>query len=176
MNTGFTSTVESTTISLPEVKETIRLVMQSLTDSEEGFQNLVDRAIDPRLRRYFLEESSMRAQFRSELEAVLLQEGIDDGNVGRTVADALHRAWGELKSAIGGNDHTLLVVAEQGEDQLMEAYRRAFEKDLPFSIQQLLATQIGHVVASHDYIRAARESTSYTRLSPLPAHPYPAVR
>jgi uncharacterized protein (TIGR02284 family) len=154
-----TSAAQIPTASPSEVEDVLRSLMQTLTDSEEGFQKLGEEVKDPGLRRYFLEESSMRAQFCSELEAVLLQEGIEDNKERGTVAGALHRAWGELKSALGGSDHTLLVTAEQGEDQAVEAYRKAFEKDLPYPVQQLLIAQAGHVQASHDYIRAARDNT-----------------
>jgi uncharacterized protein (TIGR02284 family) len=155
MNSSFTAALDSPASSYLEVEETIRFVMQSLTESEERFQKLVAEANDPNLRRYFREESSMRAQFRSELDAVLMQEGIEDMNGGGTVAGTLNRAWGEVKSAMGVNDYTLLVTAEHGENQAKEAYRRAFETDLPFPVQQLLAAQVGHVEASHDYLRAA---------------------
>lgn len=101
----------------------------------------------------------MRAQFRSELEAVLLQEGIHDNEESGTVAGTLNRVWGELKAAIGGTDHTLLVTAEQAEDHAKQAYRNALEKDLPFPAQQLLISQALHIQASHDFVRAARDST-----------------
>jgi uncharacterized protein (TIGR02284 family) len=153
------SASESLSISRSDLEQILRKVMQALTDSEEGFQKVGEEVKDPGLRRYFLEESSMRAQFRSELEAVLMQEGFDDTREHGTVAGALHRVWGEFKSALGGGDHTLLVTAEAGEDQTIEAYRKAFEKELPYPVQQLLTAQAGHIEASHDYIRAARDSS-----------------
>jgi uncharacterized protein (TIGR02284 family) len=160
MTSSSGSALENPSISRSEVEQVLRSVMQSLTDSEEGFWELGEEVKDPSLRRYFLEESSMRTQFRSELEAVLLQEGFDDTRERGTVAGALNRAWGQFKSALGGSDHTLLVTAEKGEDQMMEAYRKAFEKELPYPVQQLFAAQAGHVEASHNYIRAARDSST----------------
>jgi uncharacterized protein (TIGR02284 family) len=162
VNSYSTSTLQHAFTPVSQMEEIIRSVMQSLIDCEEGFQKLVDEVIDPRLRRYFREESSMRAQFRSELEAVLLQEGMEEIHEGGSVAGGLRRAWGELKSALGGDDHILLVTAEEGDNQAMEAYRKAFEMDLPFPVQQLLAAQVGHVEASRDYLRAAHDSTRQT--------------
>jgi len=177
VNNPSTSILESPFISSAEIEETIRSVTQSLIDSEEGFQKLVEEVRDPSLRRYFLEESSMRAQFRSELDAVLLQEGMDDINEGGTFAGGLHCAWGELTSAMGGSDHALLVTAELGEDQEIEAYRRAIEKDLPSPIQQLLAAQVGHIAASHDYICAAALAPCrvFPLVSPESSLPYRSV-
>jgi uncharacterized protein (TIGR02284 family) len=75
------------------------------------------------------------------------------------MAGTLHRVWGELKVKLGGGDHSLLVTAEQAEDEAKRVYKEALEKDLPFPVRQVLSTQSTHVQTSHDYIRAARDSS-----------------
>jgi uncharacterized protein (TIGR02284 family) len=153
------SILENPTTLTSEVEHALRSVMQSLLDSEEGFQYLGQEVKAPGLRRYFLEESSMRAQFRSELDAVLQQEGIEDSIESGIVAGALNRAWAELKSALGGDDRTLLVTAEQADDEANEAYRNALGTELPYPVQQLLISQAGHIQASHDIVRTTRDSS-----------------
>jgi uncharacterized protein (TIGR02284 family) len=133
--------------------------MQCLVDSEEGFEKLGEEIKAPSLRRYFLEESSTRAQFLTELEAVLFHEGIENNKETGTFAAALNRAWGDLKAALGGSDHGLLVTAEAGEDHVREAYRNALDMELPFPLQQLLIAQAERVQDSHDFVRTARDST-----------------
>lgn len=144
-------------ISLHEIEESLRTVIQSLVEGQEGFQRLGDQVKDPALKKYFLEESLKRAQFRGELETVLHQEGVHDVKESGTVAGAIHRAWGDFKAAMGGNDHTLLVTAEQGEDGAKAAYDKALSKDLPLPIRQLLNTQSAHIQLSHDHIKAQRD-------------------
>jgi len=143
---------------LKEVEEALRMVIENLIDGQEGFQKIGDELKDETLKRYFLAESLKRAQFRGDLETVLHQEGVHDIKESGSVSGALHRAWGDLKSKLGGGDHTLLETAEQGEDAAKEAYADALNREIPFPIRQLLVTQEAHIHASHDYVKAARDS------------------
>jgi uncharacterized protein (TIGR02284 family) len=143
---------------LSEVEETLRSVIESLIDGQEDFQKIGDNLKDQTLKRYFLAESLKRAQFRGDLEEVLHQEGIHDVKEKGSVSGALHRTWGDIKTKLGGGDHTLLETAEQGEDAAKKAYADAMEKELPLPIRQILATQAAHIQSSHDYVKAARDS------------------
>ncbi len=149
MNTG--------TISNKEVEGTIKSVIQSLIDGQEGFQKIGEELKDPTLKTYFLAESLKRASFRGELESLLHQEGVHDVKESGTVSGAIHRTWGELKVKLGGGDHTLLETAEQGEDAAKKAYSEALDKELPLPVHQLLSSQFEHVQTSHDYVKAARD-------------------
>jgi len=68
------------------------------------------------------------------------------------------RSWGELKNKLGGGDHTLLETAEQGGDEAKEAYEDALNRELPLPVRQLLQGQLTHILSSHDYVKAARDS------------------
>jgi uncharacterized protein (TIGR02284 family) len=145
------------TITPHEVESTLRSVIESLIDGQEGFQKIGEELKDPTLKRYFLEESLKRAEFRGNLETVLHQEGVHDVKESGTVSGSIHRTWGALKVKMGGGDHTLLETAEQGEDAAKKAYKDALEKQLPLPVRQLLTTQFAHIQASHDYVKAARD-------------------
>ena len=88
---------------------------------------------------------------------MLHQEGIADIKESGTTSGTVHRVWAELKASLGGGDHTLLVTAEQGEDEAKAAYANALKQELPFPIRQMLSTQSAHVQTSHDYVKAARD-------------------
>jgi len=143
---------------LMETEETLRSVIQNLIDDQAGFQAIGNDLKDETLKHYFLAESLRRAEFRGELETLLHQEGVGDIKKHGTVAGTLHRAWGHLKVKLGGGDHSLLVTAEQGEDEAKQVYEEALEKDLPFPVRQLLTRQYSQIQTSHDYVRAARDS------------------
>jgi uncharacterized protein (TIGR02284 family) len=143
---------------LQEVESTLRLVIQSLIDGQEGFRKIGENLKEESLKRYFLAESLKRAEFRGELEEVLHQEGIEDVKESGTATGTALRVWGELKAKLGGGDHTLLVTAEEGEDEAKSAYREALETDLPLPVRTLLATQAAHIQNSHDFVKAARDS------------------
>ncbi len=152
--------IETTThkLSNKEVEETLRSVIQSLIDGQEGFQNIGEHLKDETLRRYFAVESLKRAQFRGEIEEILHQEGVHDVKEKGTVGGTVHRTWGDIKAHLGGGDHTLLETAEAGEDTAKKAYQEALEKELPLPIKQLLNGQYAHIQSSHDYVKAARDS------------------
>jgi uncharacterized protein (TIGR02284 family) len=145
---------------LQEVETTLRQVIQSLIDGQEGFQKIGEELKDETLKRFFLAESLQRAAFRGELETVLHQEGVHDISESGSASGAIHRAWAGLKSALGGGDHTLLVTAEQAEDEAKAAYAEALKKDLPFPVRQKLTMQSVHIQASHDFVKAARDRSS----------------
>jgi uncharacterized protein (TIGR02284 family) len=146
------------TISSKEVEETLRSVIQSLIDGQEGFQQIGEKLEDPTLRRYFAAESLKRASFRGELETVLHTHGVHDIKESGTAGGAIKRTWADVKAKLGGGDHTLLETAESGEDSAKKAYKDALENDLPLPIKQLLDTQYVHIQESHDYVKAERDS------------------
>lgn len=145
------------TISNKEVEETLRSVIQSLIDGQEGFQQIGEKLEDSTLKRYFAAESLKRASFRGDLETVLHDHGVHDIKERGTASGAIHRTWADVKAKLGGGDHTLLETAEAGEDAAKKAYKDALEKDLPLPIKQLLDTQYAHIQDSHDYVKAERD-------------------
>jgi len=153
-----TEATETHKLTNKEVEGTLRYVIQSLIDGQEGFQKIGEHLRDETLRRYFAAESLKRAQFRGALEEVLHQESVHDVKEKGTVGGAVHRTWGDIKAHLGGGDHTLLETAEAGEDTAKKAYKDALEKELPLPIKQMLDTQYAHVQTSHDYVKAARDS------------------
>ncbi|MGP8225457.1 MAG: PA2169 family four-helix-bundle protein [Terracidiphilus sp.] len=151
---------ETQKLSNQEVEETLWSVIQILIDGQEGFQEIGEHLKDETLRRYFAAESLKRAQFRGDIESALHREGTHDVKEKGTIGGAVHRAWGDIKAHLGGGDHTLLETAEAGEDDAKKAYQKALEKELPLPIKQLLVSQYAHIQASHDYVKAARDSRS----------------
>jgi uncharacterized protein (TIGR02284 family) len=153
-------TTETTTHKLSNkgVEETLRSVIQTLIDGQEGFQKIGEHLKDETLRYYFAAESLKRAEFRGDLEESLHQEGVHDVKEQGTVMGTVERTWGDLKAHLGGGDHTLLATSEELEDAAVEAYETALKNELPLPIKQLLTSQYAHIGASHDYVRAARDS------------------
>ena len=149
-----------TSKTLTKTEETLRSVIEILIDGQKGFETIGEHLTDPTLKKYFLAESLRRAQFRGDLEETLHQEGIHDVKESGTVSGSLHRGWGELKTKLGGGDHSLLDTAEQGEDSAKKEYAKALEvEELPLPVRQMLSTQAARIQSSHDYVKAARDRT-----------------
>jgi len=140
------------------VEQILRSVIQSLIDGQEGFRQIGEKLDDATLKSYFMAESLKRASFRGELETALHLGGVSDVKETGTATGAIQRTWADIKSKLGGGDHTLLETAEAGEDAAKKAYKDAMEKDLPLPIRELLVMQYTHVQASHDYVKAARDA------------------
>ncbi len=143
---------------LVEVEGTLRVVIENLIDAQEGLQKIGEEMKDETLKRFFLAESLKRAQFRGALENILHQEGVRDIHETGTAAGAFVRAWTGLRTKLGGGTQGLLEAAEEAEHTMIEAYNDALTKDLPAPIKEALADQALATVASHNAIRAARES------------------
>jgi uncharacterized protein (TIGR02284 family) len=142
---------------LKETESALRNVIQALIDGQEGFKKIGEQMKDETLKEYFLAESLTRAQFRGVLESILHQDGVHDVKESGTTAGTIRRAWGDLKSALGGGDATLLATAEEGEHEACEAYGKAVETYLPLPVRQVLSTQAAHIEKSHEFIKSARD-------------------
>lgn len=143
---------------LNEMRRALLSVINALHDSQKAFAEIGDHLKDAALKKYFLAESLKRAQFRGDLEEILHQNGVHDIKESGTTVGRLNRVWGDLKAKLGGGDRTLLVNAEQGEDEIKDAYEDAMNQELPLPVRQLLTEQQVHVLDSHTYIKNQRDA------------------
>ena len=72
------STVGNPSKDLLETEGALRTIIETLIDNQEGFWKIGEALEDETLKRYFLDESLKRAEFRGELENILHQEGVKD--------------------------------------------------------------------------------------------------
>jgi uncharacterized protein (TIGR02284 family) len=140
-----------------QMERVLLSVIQILQDGQKGFAEIGEHLKDATLKRYFLAESLKRASFRADLEAELHRAGVHDVKDSGSAAGAIHRVWADLKSKLGGGDHTLLSTAEAGEDDAKATYKDALEQELPLPIRQLLNEQQAHILTSHDYVKRHRD-------------------
>ena len=143
---------------LEETKSVLGDVIKMLIDSQKGFEDIGEHIKDETLKKFFLNESLKRAQFRGDLEDTLHKEGVKDIDISGSVVGAIHRTWGDLKAHLSSSDKTLLDTAEQGEDTAKKTYAEALKHQLPMPVHQMLSEQAAHVQSSHDYVKAARDS------------------
>ncbi|MDR3695695.1 PA2169 family four-helix-bundle protein [Mucilaginibacter sp.] len=74
---------------------------------------------------------------------------------------ALHRMWLDVKEAFTGHDRMgILAECERGEDAIKKAYESALSPDneLPPQIIEMLLRQQQDIIASHNQIKALRDS------------------
>lgn len=139
----------------------IKAVVRVLHDSAKGFPDVGEHLKDTSKKSFFVQEGQTRAEFAQQLESAYSSTTGETLDVGGTGVGAVHRVWGDLKASLGGGDHTLLETAEQGEDAAKKAYKEALESSsVTGEVRALLQQQQPHIQASHDKVKAMRDSTA----------------
>ncbi len=142
----------------PKVADTIQDLAKTCRDGEKGYKEAADHAKNTELKSRFLQISSERGRFASQLESELAGVSKDlKKDEGHAVA-ALHRAWIDIKEALGGGDHAILGWLEQGDDYAKGKYEKALRENLPESVMALVRQQSQSILRDHDDIRARRDS------------------
>ncbi|GAB2691198.1 PA2169 family four-helix-bundle protein [Mucilaginibacter koreensis] len=90
-------------------------------------------------------------------EIQTFRKDIEDEN---TNSGSLHRTWLDVKAFFTGHsERSVLEECEFGEDAIKKAYQTAIEDEkLPAYIKDILIEQQQKITASHDEIKALRDS------------------
>ena len=151
--------MNDTTLSPSEVIDTLNGLIESNRDGQQGFQEAAEKVDTSDIRTYCLEQSRQRAHFVGELQTLVHGLGDEPDNTG-TVVGALRRGWMDLKAALGGGEHAILVVVESSEDQAVHQYQKALACTLPADVREIVQRQSHTVKQAHDTIRVMRDRVS----------------
>lgn len=145
-------------------KETIGILNDLIeinNDRIKGFENaLTELEGHQELRSVFTEKIAESQKFRSDLTEEVQVLG-SDAETGTSVSGTIHRTWLEVKAKFTGHsEHSILEDCEFGEDAILKAYKTALsEEHVPAYIRDILNDQQTALKASHDEIKALRDST-----------------
>jgi uncharacterized protein (TIGR02284 family) len=143
-------------------EQTIKILeelVETCRDGQEGYRDAADHVTDSNLRHFFNEQSLSRAGFAGELEQELIAAGKHDPNRSGSASAAMHRAWIDLKSALGGGDHAILTSVESGEDSATSSYKKALQNpNLPENLAAAVRRQLASIEAAHDHVRSLRDT------------------
>jgi uncharacterized protein (TIGR02284 family) len=143
-------------------EQTIKILeelVETCRDGQDGYRDAADHVTDSNLRHFFNEQSLARAGFAGELEQELITLGKKDPNRSGSASAAIHRAWIDLKSALGGGDHAILKSVESGEDSATSSYQKALQNpDLPEHLAEVVRRQLASIEAAHDHVRSLRDA------------------
>jgi uncharacterized protein (TIGR02284 family) len=142
-------------------QKTLKNLVQTLHDGQEGFRDAAEHVTDTNLKTTFSRFSLQRARFAGELETELRALGEQDPQKeGTTLSGDLHRGWIDLKAALTSNsEHAVLAEAERGEDVAKKAYQDALEQDLPAPLREIISAQAVEIQRAHDEVKLLRDST-----------------
>ena len=143
---------------LSKVKDVLRNLIRTARDGEKGYQDAGEHVKRSDLKTYFQEQSAERGKFARQLETELSGLGEQAEGEGGSVSAAMHRAWIDLKSNLGADDHSILASVEQGEDNAKDAYDEALKEPIPAPILAIIRVQAQSVRAAHDRVKSLRDS------------------
>ena len=136
----------------------VEKLIETCKNGENGYKDAAEHIKRQDLKTYFQQQSAERAGFARELQAELGKLGKPEKKDSGSVAGALHRAWIDTKSALGGGDKTILESVEQGEDNAKENYQEALGSSLPSNLSEIVRQQAASVQTAHDKVKGMRDS------------------
>lgn len=136
----------------------IEKLIETCRDGEQGYKDAAEHVADPQLKSQFLEHSSERRHFLTELQGELSRLGEVPKKEPGSVAGRVHRAWMDFKANVAGGDKTILSSVEQGEDSAKKAYQGALQKPLPAHLETMIRHQAQSVMMAHDQVKRLRDT------------------
>lgn len=139
--------------------DSIQELIKTCRDGQKGYREAADHAKSPNLKSRFGRISAERGQFADELERTTAsaREGLEKGE--GHVVGTLHRAWIDIKEALGAGDHSILAWLEQGDDYAKGKYEDALRGLLPPNIEAVVRRQYQTILRDHDEIKSLRDTT-----------------
>jgi len=149
---------------MENTKETVGILNDLIeinNDRIKGFENaLRDVENDAGLKATFTEKIGESHHFKMQLAEEVEVLG-KEAETGTSVSGTLHRTWLDMRAKFTGHsEHTILEDCEFGEDAILKAYKSAIaDEHLPAYLRDTLNEQLVVLQASHDEIKALRDST-----------------
>jgi len=140
-----------------DVIDVLEKLIETCRDSQNGFREAAEHVKDSDLRAFFNEQSLERARFAGQLENEVTRLGKSDVDRKGSATAAMHRAWIDLKSNLGGGDKMILSSVEAGEDNAKKHYEEALRHKLPEDILGIVRQQAQSVFAAHDQAKLLRD-------------------
>jgi uncharacterized protein (TIGR02284 family) len=140
-----------------DLYDTLNDLIETCEDGRKGFAEAAEHVERPDVKSTLAGFGIERGQFAEQLRSLVRSKG-GEADEDASTAGAFHRAWLDLKDALGGGDHAILAEAERGEDHAVSEYEDALEQDLPADVRDVLERQFRSVKRAHDRVKALRDS------------------
>lgn len=137
-----------------EVIAVLNELVNTCTDGEKGFRAASQGVVDSELATLFLNYSEQRAGFAAELLTEVRRLGGNPEPAGDTPGTT-PRGWTGIQAAVEGkHEDAIISEAVRSEDQAVEEYCEALEKNLPTALQAIVENHYIHVRDAHDHVQA----------------------
>jgi len=140
-----------------DVTDTLNNLIEVSKDGEYGFRSSAEYLSNSDVKQTFLQRADECRQAAVDLQALVVKMGGSAEDSG-SASGAMHRGWVAVKGTLAGHsDKTILEDTERGEDNAMDAYRKALAEDLPADARSLVERQMEGVKRNHAQVRILRD-------------------
>jgi len=137
-----------------EVIDLLNNLIETCKDRQYGYRAAAGAVENSSLKILFQGYEQQAAQHASELQREVRNLG-GDPEKGGSVAGWFRRGWINIKSAVtGGDESTIIVECERGEDSARNNYENALREFLPTDAQVLIQRQFSAIKEGHDRMRS----------------------
>ena len=129
-------------------------------DSRKGYQEAAEKVDSPQLGQFLQRLSGQRDSMQTELAGEIRRFKTDDRLQDGTVKGNLHRAWMDIREALGASDDiNMLDECERGEKYLVERFDEVLNNaDISPTSKQLLSIQRQQVQENLTQVKGLRET------------------
>ena len=125
------------------VVKSLRTLVQLNKESDRGYKEASENIEDPELKTILYRLSQQRAEFRGDIEEILIKDYSDDEAPSDSILSKLHRGWMDFKTKLSSNDNeAVLDECIRGEKHAIETYNEEMATKFPDYVKEKLAEQL----------------------------------
>ncbi len=128
------------------VIKSLRTLVQLNKDSDRGYKEASENIEEPELKTILYRLSQQRAEFRGDIEEILIKDYSDNENPSDSILSKLHRGWMDFKTKLSSNDNeAVLDECIRGEKHAIETYNEELATKFPDYVKEKLNGQLNLV-------------------------------
>ncbi|HYE80512.1 MAG TPA: PA2169 family four-helix-bundle protein [bacterium] len=154
-----------------DLADLINDLIEASKDGEYGYKTAAEHVKNPELAQLFTQYSQQRAQFASELQALVPAVAGEAPKTEGSTMGALHRGWIAFREAINWeNEVVVLAEVAKGEKEAIDEYEDALEPDkaLPPNVRAVAERHLAAIREALARVEAIYDDPNKSDRSPIP--------
>ena len=144
------------------VVKSLRTLVQLNKESDRGYKEASENIEDPELKTILYRLSQQRAEFRGDIEEVLIKDYSDAADASDSILSKLHRGWMDFKTKLSSNDNeAVLDECIRGEKHAIETYNEEMATKFPDYVKEKLAEQLDLIRGALGQVQEFKASTKH---------------
>ena len=145
-----------------EVVKSLRTLVQLNKDSDRGYKEASENIEDPELKTILYRLSQQRAEFRGDIEEILIKDYSDDNEPSDSILSKIHRGWMDFKTKLSSNDNeAVLDECIRGEKHAIETYNEEMATKFPDYVKEKLTEQLNLLRGALGQVQEFKASAKY---------------